>query len=136
MRLTRAAALLVAAVVCAAPAVAATTRVSLKMTGGYAVRVIRACGEKSSHHYTLYRRGRQLGFSGRVTPAPRAGSTIKLKLKKCRGGNDFRTVREKTVRIGANGRFSGAIAGSGRGDYWLRATYGRTKSKKEQFRVP
>src|SRR4051812_9867408 len=121
----------------AAPLAGADTkpRVSLRLGGGYQVRVIKACGSKSTHHYTFYRRGRRIGFAGRVSPAPHPGFRVELKLKRCLAGN-FKTFAKRTVRGGSGGRFRGALPAPGRGVYYVRAEYAKGKSKKEQLRVP
>jgi hypothetical protein len=110
-------------------------RVSLRLGGGYQVRVVKACGETSTHHYTFYRRGRRIAFAGRVSPAPRPGFRVELKLKRCRN-NDFKTLSKRTVRGGSGGRYRGAFPAPGRGVYYVRAEYGKGKSTKEQLRVP
>ncbi|HEY3021171.1 MAG TPA: hypothetical protein VGJ32_13320, partial [Solirubrobacteraceae bacterium] len=118
-----------------APATAAAPTIRFSLKGAYAVKVMRGCGEKSTHHYAHFRSGLRISFSGRISPAPRRGFRVKIKLKRCVGGKDFRTLRETSVRGGSRGRFSGGVASPGRGIYWLRAYYGGKSSKKEQLRV-
>src|SRR4051812_31888466 len=126
---------LMSALVAVAPASAAAPVVKLSLKGADAVKQIRACGEKSTHHYSYYRAGGRVRFTGRISPAPRRGVSIKLKLKKCVNGRNFNTRKTFTVRAGAGGRFSGGLASPGRGIYWLRAYYGGANSSKEQLRV-
>lgn len=126
---------LVPAAVAAAPATAAAPTIKLDLKGADSVKRIRGCAEKSAHSYSYFRAGKRIAFSGRISPAPRRGAAIKIKLKKCVNGRNFNTRKTFTVRAGAGGRFSGGLASPGRGIYWLRAYYGGANSSKEQLRV-
>jgi hypothetical protein len=136
MKLRRLAVLgLVPASVAAAPATAAAPVIKLNLKGAYATKVMRGCAEKSTHHYAFFRAGKRIRFSGRISPAPRRGAKVKIKLKKCVGGRNFNTLRQLNVRAGSGGRFSGAVASPGRGVYWMRAYYGTGNSSKQQVKV-
>src|SRR3954470_12682953 len=114
----------VCALLAVAPASAAPPVVKLSLKGAYAVKQLRACGDKSTHHYSSFRAGKRISFTGRISPAPRRGGSIKLKPKNGVTGRNFNTRKTFTVRAGAGGRYSGGLASPGRGIYWLRAYYG------------
>ena len=102
MKLHRLAVLgLVPAAVAAAPATAAAPVVKLDLKGAYATKVMRGCAEKSTHTYAYFRARGRIRFTGRISPAPRRGAKVKIKLKKCVGGRNFNTLRQFNVRTGA-----------------------------------
>ena len=116
----------------AAYAVAASA-VTLNLKGGVGNRMQRAC--RVRHHYTLYRRGTRIAFSGTVAAASGA-FTVKVKLKQCVGG---RFVTRYALRVGgSNGSYRGVLRPAGRGFFFVRTYYkvgGATvKSDKQYFR--
>src|SRR3954464_11622438 len=94
---------LVPAAVAAAPATAAAPVIKLDLKGAYATKVMRGCAEKSTHTYAYFRAGNRIRFAGRISPAPRRGAKVKIKLKRCVGGRNFTTLRELNVRTGSGG---------------------------------
>jgi hypothetical protein len=113
----------------AAPRAHAAAAVTLNLKGGSGNRMLRAC--RILHHYTLYRRGTRVAFSGTVAGA--GGTfTVKVKVKQCVRG---RFVTRYAIKVGGrNGGFRGALRPAGRGFFFARAYFGGVKSDKQYFR--
>jgi hypothetical protein len=116
----------------AAPHAHAAAAMTLNLKGGIGNRSLRAC--RIRHHYTLYRRGTAVAFSGTVAGAP-ASFNVKVKVKQCVHG---RFVTSYSMKVaGSGGAFGGTLRPVGRGFYFTRAELnvsGATvKSDKQYF---
>jgi hypothetical protein len=124
---------LVAALLAAAAAAQAGGGATLNLQGGIGNKTLRACGIR--HHYTLFRRGRRVGFKGTVAGASGA-FTVKVKVKKCVGGQFVTRLQQHVA--GDAGRYRGSFVAGARGYYFAR-TYYRAgavlKSDKQYFKV-
>src|SRR5437764_1942230 len=113
---------------------AAAYSIKLNLQAGIGNRIKRACG--SANHYTYFRHGRRIRFSGTVSPRPPAPHLVKVKIKKCVRGRLVQ-VKFLHVRVNSRGRYGGSFTVRGRGFFFAR-TYvlvpGRPKGQKEHFR--
>jgi hypothetical protein len=117
----------------AAPRAHAAAAVTLNLKGGIGNRSIRAC--RIRHHYTLYRRGTPVAFSGTVAGAP-ASFSVKVKVKQCSRG--VFVTRYSMKVAGSGGSFRGTLRTAGRGFFFARASFngpsGTLKSDKQYFK--
>jgi hypothetical protein len=132
MKISLAVSLIVAVV--AGTALAAGSAVDLSLQGGYANKIVRACG--STNHYRFYQPRRRVDFKGTLSPA--GSRMVKVKIKKCVRGR-FARFKELHLRVNRSGKYQGSFTIRAAGFYFAR-TYdyaGRpaAKSAKRHFRV-
>jgi hypothetical protein len=119
-----------------APAVAASPRVTLSLLGGAPGPRLTACG--LSARYRTYRFGGFVRYSGRVTPTPAAGWTVKVKLKRCIPHGYSETFFE-IVRGRPDGSFGGLVPKLNPNTFYVRADFmhprGTSRSPLAFFRT-
>jgi hypothetical protein len=122
--------------VVAGTALAAGSAIDLNLQGGYANKIIRACG--STNHYGFYQPRRRVDFKGTLAPAPASPRIVKVKIKKCVRGR-FVRFKELHIRVNSRGSYQGSFTIGAKGYYFARtydyAARPAAKSAKRHFRI-
>jgi hypothetical protein len=136
MKIARFATAAVLAAVLIATASAASVSVVLNLKDGSGSEELIACTIR--HHYTLFQVRRPLHMDGSVQPVPKAGWTVKVKVKRCTRGR-FRRVWAGHAKGKSDGTFKITYTPRHRGSFFARAYYygvrPAARSDKHYFRV-
>ena len=127
--------LAVAALVAAGTAGAAGPVVLVALSGGQGVRSA-ACGGDTDR-YAVVPHGHRVVVSGTVSPRPRGGWHVLVRVKRCVAGK-FKTTWTRNVAGATTGKFHVAYLATTPGTFFARAEYGTkptAESNKQRFSV-
>lgn len=87
---------------------------------GAGTRPASACGSQKT--FVVVPAPAAASVTGRITPAPPAGTIVRVKAKMCVGAT-WQTANEQHFKLAHQGHFAGAIPLPGRGSYTIRAYF-------------